>query len=82
MSRSGDDPRIAPLQLALHVKLVGRLLVCAFGFLDLGIRLDDIDLCSAKRGIHLSDLAPSGFQRCVLFRAVELEDHVVLLRAR
>jgi hypothetical protein len=73
-----DDTGISFLQLALDVKIVGRLLIGALGFLDLAVGFDDVRLRRHQRGVDLGDLAASGFQRRFLLRAVELEDDVAL----
>ena len=74
-----DDTGISFLQLALDVKIVGRLLIGALGFLDLAVGFDDVRLRRHQRGVDLGDLAASGFQRRFLLRAVEFEDDVYVL---
>ncbi len=73
------DTGIALLQLALHIQFVGRLLQRALGFLKLAFRLQDIGLRRQLGGVDLRDLAPGRFQRGLLLRVVQPEDHVALL---
>ena len=73
------DAGIALLQLALHIQFVGRLLQRALGFLKLAFRLQDIGLRRQLGGVDLGDLAPGRFQRRLLLRVVQPEDHVALL---
>ena len=67
---------IAPLQLALGLQLVDRLLIGALRLLDLSIGRFQLDLRLLRRCVDLGDPTPGSLQRRLLFRAVELEDRL------
>ena len=56
-----------------------RLLQRALGFLKLAFRLQDIGLRRQHGGVDFGDLAPGCFQRRLLLRIVQPEDHIALL---
>src|SRR6516225_475648 len=70
-----DDPRIAPLQLFLHLQLILGLLIVALRLLQLSLCLGDVHACGDERGINLGYFAPGGLDGRFLFRTVQPEQH-------
>ena len=54
----GDNTRITPLQLALHLQLIQSLLMSTFCFLDLTFCLEHVHLRTEYGGINFRDLSP------------------------
>ena len=69
MSRCGDNPRVAPLQLALHLQLVLSLLNGALRLLHLAFCFQHFHLCGDQRRASTSAI----FRRAVSSAASCLE---------